>query len=167
MLFLLLALALQAPEAQSATAGSVEGAGSDRGYPAGAPQDAQLEALTRKVASELRCPVCQGLSIEDSPSEQARNMRDVVRDQLAQGRTPEQVKAYFVERYSEWILLAPKPRGFNLAVYVLPVLAVLAGAAVVWVLIRRWSRPDAAAVTDAVLMDEPEMAVWEENSSRR
>jgi cytochrome c-type biogenesis protein CcmH len=155
-LVLLLALALQAPGPQSSTAG-----------PAVAAQDAELEALTRKVASELRCPVCQGLSIEDSPSEQARNMRDVVRDQLAQGRTPEQVKAYFVERYSEWILLAPKPRGFNLAVYVLPILAVLAGAAVVWVLIRRWSRPDAAAVTDAVLMDEPEMAAWEESSSPR
>ena len=163
VLILLLALAAQQP-AQPGPA--VEARGSDRGYPAGAPQDSELEALTRQVASELRCPVCQGLSLEDSPSEQARNMRDVVRDQLAPGRTPEQGKAYFVERYSEWILLAPKPSGFNLAVYVLPILAVLAGAAVLWVVIRRWSRPDGAAVTDAALLDEPELAAWEEGATR-
>ncbi|MBI4408850.1 MAG: cytochrome c-type biogenesis protein CcmH [Gemmatimonadetes bacterium] len=99
-----------------------------------------LEARTRLVASQLRCPVCQGLSIQDSPSELAQEMKQVVRAQLAAGRTPDEVKAYFVARYGEWILLEPEPRGFNLAVYLLPVLALLAGLAVVGVVVRRWTR---------------------------
>lgn len=101
----------------------------------------RLEQRTSAVASELRCPVCQGLSIQDSPSELALQMRAVVRDQLAAGRTADEVKRYFVEKYGEWILLEPQARGFNVVVYVLPVAAVLLGAAAVVVAVRRWSRP--------------------------
>lgn len=101
----------------------------------------RLEQRTSAVASELRCPVCQGLSIQDSPSELALQMRAVVRDQLAAGRTPDEVKRYFVEKYGEWILLEPEARGFNVLIYVLPVAAVLLGAAAVVVAVRRWSRP--------------------------
>lgn len=100
---------------------------------------ASLEELTREVSRELRCPTCQGLSIEDSPSELAARMRATVREQLAAGRTPEQVKAYFVNGYGEWILLEPEPSGFNLLVYLLPLAALLAGMAVVTVAVRRWT----------------------------
>ncbi|MFW6202056.1 MAG: cytochrome c-type biogenesis protein [Gemmatimonadota bacterium] len=104
-----------------------------------APSGEELEAMTREVSSELRCVVCQGVSIEDSPSELAREMKDVVRDQLAAGRTPDQVKQYFVDTYGEWILLEPEPTGFNLAVYLLPVLALVAGAVILFMALRRWS----------------------------
>lgn len=107
----------------------------------GGRDSTNLEQRTSAVASQLRCPVCQGLSIQDSPSELAQQMRGVVRDQLAAGRTPEQVKQYFIEKYGEWILLEPEPHGFNILVYILPVVAVIAGAAVVIVAVRRWSRP--------------------------
>lgn len=99
----------------------------------------ELERRTSEVASELRCPVCQGVSVEDSPTELARQMRAVVRDQLAAGRTPDQVRQYFVEKYGEWILLEPKASGFNLLVYVLPWLAMLAGLAVIVFAVRRWT----------------------------
>ncbi|HJU74211.1 MAG TPA: cytochrome c-type biogenesis protein [Gemmatimonadaceae bacterium] len=101
----------------------------------------RLEQQTSAVASQLRCPVCQGLSIQDSPSELAIQMRGVVRDQLAAGRTPEQVKAYFVAKYGEWVLLEPQPTGFNSLVYILPVAAVLGGGAIIFFAVRRWSRP--------------------------
>ena len=101
----------------------------------------RLEERTSAVAAELRCPVCQGLSIQDSPSELALQMRAVVRDQLAAGRTPDEVKRYFVDKYGEWILLEPQARGFNVLIYVLPVAAVMLGAAAVVVAVRRWSRP--------------------------
>jgi Uncharacterized protein involved in biosynthesis of c-type cytochromes len=100
-----------------------------------------LEQRTSAVASQLRCPVCQGLSIQDSPSELAQQMRGVVRDQLAAGRTPEEIKQYFTEKYGEWILLEPEAHGFNVLVYILPVAAVIVGALVVVVAVRRWSRP--------------------------
>jgi cytochrome c-type biogenesis protein CcmH len=101
--------------------------------------DSALEARTSAVAAQLRCPVCQGLSIQDSPSELSQQMRDLVREQLRQGKTPEEVKAYFVSKYGEWILLEPKPSGFNLLVYALPIALVLGGGAVIVVVVRRWT----------------------------
>lgn len=100
-----------------------------------------LERRTSAVASQLRCPVCQGLSIQDSPSELAVQMRGVVRDQLSAGRTPEEVKRYFVDKYGEWILLEPKAEGFNVLIYLLPVAAVVGGIAVIATAVRRWTRP--------------------------
>lgn len=113
--------------------------------------DPALEAKVREVSAQLRCPVCQGLSLQDSPSELAQEMRDVVRDRLASGETPEQVKAYFVSKYGEWILLQPTASGFNLLVYVLPVLALLGGVALIVVMVRRWTSgaPAAEGALDA------------------
>lgn len=104
------------------------------------PRDSVLDARTRALASELRCPVCQGESIEASPSELAVELKAVVREQLAAGKTPDEVRAYFVARYGEWILLQPKATGFNVAVYIVPPLLLLGGAAVVVLLVRRWTR---------------------------
>jgi cytochrome c-type biogenesis protein CcmH len=90
--------------------------------------------------------------VEDSPTELARQMRAVVREQLAAGRSPDDVRAYFVDKYGEWILLQPKASGFNLLVYVLPWLAVLAGMTVIVLAVRRWTRPlpaEASAATRA------------------
>ena len=67
-------------------------------------------------------------------------MRALVRDQLGAGRTPEEVKAYFVSRYGEWILLEPQPRGFNLLVYALPILLVVGGIGGIAVLVGRWTK---------------------------
>ena len=105
-------------------------------------QDQDLEARTTAVASTLRCPVCQGESIQDSPSELARQMRAVVKDRLRAGETPEQVKAYFASKYGEWILLEPRMTGLNILLYVLPVVLVVGGIALVAILVRRWTTPD-------------------------
>jgi cytochrome c-type biogenesis protein CcmH len=105
----------------------------------GASADTALEALTRSVAAQLRCPVCQGLSLADSPSELALEMKDVVREQLAAGRTPDDVKSYFVAKYGEWILLEPPRRGVNLLAYLLPAVALAGGLGVVWLALRRWT----------------------------
>ena len=105
--------------------------------------DSVLEARTSAVAAQLRCPVCQGLSIQDSPSELAQSMRALVRDQLAQGKSPQQVKAYFVSKYGEWILLSPAPHGFNLLAYAVPILIVVGGGALITLAVRRWTSPGA------------------------
>ena len=110
-----------------------------------ATTDSALEARTSAVASQLRCPVCQGLSIQDSPSDLSRSMRAVVRDQLAQGKSPEEVKAYFVSKYGEWILLEPKARGFNLLAYAVPLLVVVGGGLVILLAVRRWTSGDTRA----------------------
>jgi cytochrome c-type biogenesis protein CcmH len=92
------------------------------------------------VASELRCVVCQNLSVADSPSEMANQMRAIVRERLAAGDSPAQVRQYFVDRYGDWILLAPPRRGFTLLVWVVPYVGVLLGIALVAVLVTRWTR---------------------------
>ncbi|MFQ5846826.1 MAG: cytochrome c-type biogenesis protein CcmH [Candidatus Methylomirabilales bacterium] len=106
---------------------------------------ASLEEQVHQVAAELRCPVCQGLSVADSPSRMANQMRDLIRERLKAGDSPEAVKAYFVERYGEWILLAPKQEGFNLLVWILPFLGLGGGAVGLALVLRRWRRhPEAA-----------------------
>ena len=103
------------------------------------------EQTVHDVASELRCVVCQNLSVADSPSEMAAQMRAIVRERLEAGETPEQVREYFVARYGEWILLAPRRTGFNLLVWGFPVAAVAVGFGVVALLLRRWTRRRRAA----------------------
>jgi cytochrome c-type biogenesis protein CcmH len=139
---LLLALALQA---------------SGQTPPAPAPYDTALERRTAEVSSVLRCPVCQGLSIQDSPSELSLQMKDVVRQQLREGKSPDEVKAYFVSKYGEWILLQPKASGMNLLVYIAPLLLLLAGGVVIWVAVRRWS--SAASTSEGA--EDAEEAVFE------
>jgi cytochrome c-type biogenesis protein CcmH/NrfF len=115
----------------------------------GQASDTVLESRVRAVASELRCPVCQGESIQDSPAALAQEMKSIVREQLAAGRRPDEVKGYFVEKYGEWILLRPKARGWNMLVYALPMLALLIGAGVIARATRRWSAPS-GTVTEQV-----------------
>ena len=98
------------------------------------------EEEVREIAAHLRCVVCQNLSVADSPSETASQMRQLVRERLASGENREQVLAYFVSKYGEWILLSPPRRGFNLLVWGLPFAGLLAGFVAVALVLRRWSR---------------------------
>jgi cytochrome c-type biogenesis protein CcmH len=111
------------------------------GLPAAAQQAARPvdDQQVYEVASQLRCVVCQNLSVADSPSEMAGQMRAIVRERLAAGQTPAEVRQYFVGRYGDWILLAPPRRGFTLLVWLAPLVAVLVGLAVVTLLVRRWT----------------------------
>jgi cytochrome c-type biogenesis protein CcmH len=124
---------------RAATAQTAAPPGSVRPPPPAVVADSALEARTSAVASQLRCPVCQGLSIQDSPAELAVQMRSLVREQIAAGKSPDEVKAFFVSKYGEWILLAPKPHGFNLLAYLVPILAVLGGGIAVALAVRRWT----------------------------
>lgn len=103
-----------------------------------APTGQELEELTSEVASQLRCPVCRQLSIEDSQAKLSREVKDLIREKLAAGESPEEVKAYFVSKYGEWILLAPPKRGFTLLVWVLPVVGLLGGGVVLVRLFKGW-----------------------------
>jgi cytochrome c-type biogenesis protein CcmH len=98
------------------------------------------EQAVYDFGAQLRCVVCQNLSVADSPSEMATQMRGVIKERLATGETPEQVVRYFVDKYGEWILLAPPRRGFTLLVWIFPVVAVAAGLGIVVLVLRRWTR---------------------------
>ena len=108
-------------------------------------EQTEIDRQVMAISAELRCPVCQGLSLADSPSELSQEMRAVVRSLLEEGKTPAEVKAYFVSKYGEWILLEPEPTGFNMAVYVLPIAGLLGGAALILILVKRWTASGATA----------------------
>jgi cytochrome c-type biogenesis protein CcmH len=91
-----------------------------------------------EIAAQLRCVVCQSLSVADSPSEMASQMRGIIRERLAAGERPAEVIQYFVDRYGEWILLAPRRYGFNLLVWLFPLAAVITGLVLVAVIVRGW-----------------------------
>ena len=103
------------------------------------PSDAPAQEEANRISSELRCPTCQALSVADSSSTAARQIRDQIGQMLAEGRTPAEVKQHFVDRYGEWILLAPS----SPLPWLLPPAAVaVGGAALTFWLVRR-RRPDA------------------------
>ena len=79
-----------------------------------------IEEETRAVSAELRCVVCQNLSVADSPSEMAQQMRASVREQLQAGKSPQEIKDFFVSKYGEWVLLKPTDTGFNRLLWWLP-----------------------------------------------
>ena len=115
------------------------------------PEEEALDAQAAEVASRLRCPVCRNQSVVESNAELSREMQAVVRDRLAAGETPEEVEAYFVSRYGEWILLQPQARGINLLVYLLPLLALIAGFFLARNRLRKW----AAAAPGGTASDVP------------
>lgn len=95
-----------------------------------------------KLGASIRCPVCQGESILDSPSETAGAMMDIVSEKVDAGETDEQIIRYFEDRYGEAILLDPPFAGRTLMVWLLPGLAVVGGA---WLILGR-RRKDTSAV---------------------
>ena len=114
--------------------------------------DAVLDARVKAIASRLRCPVCQGESIQDSPAELSAQMKALVREQLAAGKSDAAVMDYFVQKYGQWILLEPKAEGINLLVYWLPVAFLVCGAGVIVLAVRKWTRPSTSpADVDAVV----------------
>jgi cytochrome c-type biogenesis protein CcmH len=94
-----------------------------------------LEAEAKRVSSVLRCPVCQGLSVADSPSTMATHMRQQVRELVALGFVEDQVLSYFEASYGEFVRLEPALRGVNWLVWLAPAAGFGLGLAIVlWVL---------------------------------
>jgi cytochrome c-type biogenesis protein CcmH len=130
---------------------------------AAAPVD---ENTVHEIGAQLRCVVCQSLSVADSPSETANQMRGIIRERLAAGDSPEQVKAYFVEKYGLWILLAPPREGFNLLVWVVPFAGLAAGLVLVVLLMRRWTRRAAGASAEPAPDDAMRARIRREMAER-
>jgi cytochrome c-type biogenesis protein CcmH len=99
-----------------------------------------LDDRTRAIATELRCVVCQNLSVADSPSEMAQQMRAIVREQLQAGKSPEQIKDFFVSKYGEWVLLKPKTTGISALLWILPYVVLVLGVITALWFVRRWAK---------------------------
>jgi cytochrome c-type biogenesis protein CcmH len=128
------------------------------GAPQGKPlAGAELERRTLEISHELRCPVCQGLAIGDSPSLMASNMKAQARDLLERGYTEEQILSYFEKSYGQFVLLRPKFQGVNALVWILPILALAIGFVLVVAKAKKLESAPVATVTDEAT-DDPYLA---------
>jgi len=130
------------------------------------PPAAQVEDMAYDIATRLRCPVCQGLSVADSSSEAAVMFQRRIRELVAVGYDEDQINDYFVDRYGEWILLDPPAQGMNWILWIVP--ALLGGVGVTWSagVVMQWSKePDEAPLPSdegLVDMDDYEKALLAE-----
>ena len=90
-----------------------------------------LEDQIAEISGELMCPVCEGQSVAESNAQLARDMRAVIKTKLLEGKSKEEIIDYFVSSYGETILASPPPKGFSVILWLLPVLSVLIGAAII------------------------------------
>ena len=126
------------------------------------PRPETLDQQVHDVASQLRCPVCQGESVADAPSTLAQQMRSVIRAQLASGKSKQQVIQYFLSRYSaQDIVWSPPWQGFTLLAWLVPIVLLLAGLALLVFIWRDWRLQSAILSPD----NAPEMlGIAEDNS---
>jgi cytochrome c-type biogenesis protein CcmH len=99
--------------------------------------DPRQEAQAQALMEELRCLVCQGQSIADSNAELAGDMRAMVRQRIAAGEQPEQIRAWLIERYGNWVSYRPPVEPMTWPLWAAPLLLLLAGA---WLLRKRLVR---------------------------
>jgi cytochrome c-type biogenesis protein CcmH len=108
-------------------------------------EPASIEDRAQAISASLRCPVCQNLSVADSPSRLAGEMRAEIEGQLRAGRTDEEVRACFVARDGEWVLLEAR----SLLPFVLPVVAVAIGFGALLLFVRRRPGAERTEVSEA------------------
>ena len=113
--------------------------------------DPVLEARARALSALIRCPVCQGESIDESNAGIARDLRQVLRERLVAGDSDDQVIDYLVARYGEFILFRPRASGANLILWIAgpAMLAVGLGGAILYIRRRRAGTGPANPLTEA------------------
>src|SRR5439155_3376332 len=104
----------------------------------GAPERQTLDGRVQRVASQLKCLICQGESVADSPSTLAQQMRVSIRQQLQAGKSEQDVIQYFQQRYGDEIVWSPPWQGFSLLAWLIPIAFLLCGVGLVILLLREW-----------------------------
>jgi len=123
--------------------------------PGPAPAEADVAEMAQEISVNLRCPVCQGLSVGDSTSEAAVMMYRRVEELVRLGYTRAQIEDFFVSKYGEWILLNPRKNGLNALIWIGPGLALLFGFVLVAGMARDAERAEAESSVDADDAQDP------------
>lgn len=112
--------------------------------------DPVLEARARAISLDLRCPVCQGETIDDSNAPISRDLRLAVRERLVAGDSDAQVMDYVVARYGEYVLFNPRASGSSLLLWLAGPAMLLGGGLLAYATTRRRAKaPEAEGLTDA------------------
>jgi cytochrome c-type biogenesis protein CcmH len=100
------------------------------------PSDDDVNAIAR----ELFCPICENTPLDVCPTEACRDWRDLIRQMLVEGRNEEEIKQFFVENYGARVLGAPPAEGINWLAYILPPVAFVIGAVLLFQAFRTWKK---------------------------
>lgn len=130
-----------------------------------APPQETLDQREHDVASQLKCLVCQGESVADSPALLSQQMRAIIRQQLQSGKSDQEIIQYFVSRYGSRILWSPPWQGFTLLAWLIPIGLLLGGGLLLFFVLRGWlTQAKAGSPGDGALtldgMDESELAQY-------
>lgn len=106
------------------------------------------ERRAQELNRAIMCPVCPGESIDQSQNQLAAQMRAIVAEKLAAGESEAEIKTFFVERYGDSVLLSPPERGFNLLVWIVPVVGLAAAGLAAALALRRMRRSPSAEDED-------------------
>lgn len=130
----------------------------------GEPTDDEVNA----IAKQLYCPVCENVPLDVCPTQACEQWREIIRQKLAEGWTEDRIKQYFVDQYGDRVLATPPARGLNWLVYILPPVAFVLGAYVLFRVLRGWRQP---MVTEgsfpASAPEDPYIARLEEELKKR
>jgi len=126
------------------------------------PPEVTADERIDQITAELRCPVCQGLSVKDSTSETARQMRDLVAQRVREGKSNSEIEAEFRAAYGDWIFLSPPVASWSGLVWFVPIAVLAAGLLLVSGRLRRVeapgpvepSAPQVAALRERVAREE-------------
>lgn len=119
-----------------------------------AQDDTPTDDEVNAVAKQLYCPVCENTPLDVCPTEACRQWRELIRTQLSEGMTEQQIKDYFVANYGARVLSEPPRTGLNWLVYILPPVIILLGAFFLFRSFREWTKASAAASTASAARSE-------------
>ena len=103
------------------------------------PSDDQVNAIAR----QLFCPICENIPLDVCPTQACHDWRELIRQMLAEGKSEATIKQYFVDHYGARVLSEPPAAGLNWLAYIVPPVAFLAGALLLFLGFRSWNRPGA------------------------
>lgn len=108
------------------------------GAPAATVDETDIDIKTREIAKTLRCTVCQTETIWESAAPLAHQMREAIRERVAQGQSADEIRAYFYSRYGDYILMQPPQRGVHWLIWVGPFAALVIGGLFLYHILGRW-----------------------------
>ncbi len=111
--------------------------------------NAEQEARYHKLTNELRCVVCQNQSVADSNAELAQDVRNLVRTKISEGETDEQINAFLVERYGDFVLYNPPLTDKTYVLWLGPFVLMLLAFIILMTFIRRQTKAKSVTLTDA------------------